>query len=237
MRLSYFYPMAVVALASPFFISVGGASQPLSTLLPSAGNPDPGIQAGGKLFHEFTYQASGDMPPADAVTVSETTDALGNTGLHFAGNFQDLPGNDASISQLNYTVTPIDPGMAITAAFMNGAPSIFGAGSIGAVESFTENPAQLEILQQTPGDTVTSASANFLPGLANLHVQTQISGDVGPTNFGDIPNISVGSLSAVDQTFAQSPLAPDVPEPAVLQVLAIGSMGLLLRRGKKKIED
>lgn len=50
----------------------------------------PGIQVGDKLFDRFNYTATGDMPPADRVSVLAITDADDNYGISFQGAFLDL---------------------------------------------------------------------------------------------------------------------------------------------------
>src|SRR4051794_29992871 len=74
--------------ASTSAATIIGTPVALSTLLVPNGN----IAAGDKTFTNFTYNQTGDMPPAALVNVIPITDTAGNFGIRFQGAFIDTTG-------------------------------------------------------------------------------------------------------------------------------------------------
>jgi hypothetical protein len=203
-------------------IIIGNPVQ-LSTLV---GNPNGSILVGDKLFEEFGYTASGDMPGAAGVNVVPIQDDDGNYGIRFQGAFVDLAssqgGSDALIT---YKVTATRPGYLISDAHLQGNPNLLGAtGTVNVTETFLplDPPADythtLEIYddEQHPDDPKHSDVTFFTPPVKMLDVQKDIL-----IFAGDQTNV----LSFVDQTFSQI-----VPEAGTLSLSLIGLVSLALRR-------
>ena len=89
MKLKSILALAVLAAsAAAAQADVLGDPVALSTLV----QPDGSIQVGDKIFNNFTYTPTGDMPGADRVNVIPITDVDGNFGLRFQGGFHDVAG-------------------------------------------------------------------------------------------------------------------------------------------------
>ena len=120
--------LAVLVCAAP---AARAVPVPLNTLT-SGGS----ITCGDKLFNEFGYLHTGDMPASSLVNVVCNTVA-GNLGLRFQGAFIDAPGGGGSDALITYTVTVTDPRYVITDAHLEGNPVVIGAGIMSVTETFT----------------------------------------------------------------------------------------------------
>jgi len=166
------------------------------------------ITNGDKVFSNFAYLATGDMPLAAGVNVVPITVA-GNLGIQFQGGFTDLPGGGSSDALITYVVTSLQ-GATITDAHIDGNPDVVGGtGALSITESFTPDaPNTMSIFDIEPGATQVSDSTIFATPHSSLHVQKDILGVAGD---------GIATLSFVNQTYSQ------VPEP--------GSMALLMGLG------
>src|SRR2546427_7354512 len=99
---------AVVGLAVLVCVAPAAYAVPLSTLV-SGGTKT----CGDKLFSDFYYSSTGDMPTPLYVNVDCIT-VEGNLGLRFQGGFVDGPGGGSSDAVLSYIVTVTDPRFVIT---------------------------------------------------------------------------------------------------------------------------
>ncbi len=196
----------------------------LSDLITSGGS----VMAGDKLFDQFAYSASGDMPSSSNVQVIPI-EAAGNYGIRLFSGFFDYAGDGASIATLSYRVTALDAGMGINGAQLSGNPAVVGNGGTGFFtieKSFSslEMPTQLVIFDQVPGGTKLADSVGLNSVYPTLTVEVTLTGD---------STSSEGAVNAsfVDQTFSQGV----VPEPQSLLIwmgsaLLFGAVTLIHRR-------
>src|SRR5690606_10148381 len=125
-----------------------------------------GIVIGDKVFRQFVYSPTGDMPSAQNVNVVALQDINGNIGIRFQGAFGDFPdpggaGDQvASDAGISFLVEVTDPLQLISTAHLSGAifldedPS--RGGSFGSVdESFVDNTPEtnqtMRIINSTLG--------------------------------------------------------------------------------------
>jgi hypothetical protein len=179
-------------------------------------NGDEFIISGDKKFDQFTYHATGDMPPAAGVNVIPITDVLGNYGIRFQGSFLDHysspGGSDVLIS---YRVTALEPNRLISDAHITGNPYAIGNAIMSVVETFipTESEKAMSIHHIVPnGDVKRVDMVDFDGQYASLLVHKDISAIT-------LDDDSVGLLSYVDQTFSTRTL---VPEPSGVAFILIG---------------
>jgi hypothetical protein len=208
--------MPVLAASIPL-----GAAVQLSTLV---NNPEGSVTVGDKLFTDFTYQFTGNMPSAVGVNVVPIQDEFGNFGIQFQGAFIDLVGDGGSDALIGYHVTALDPNLLITDAHLVGNPNLLGTtGSASVTETFLMgSDAVMEIHDDGGGlPPKLTDQVFFTPGFRELDVQKDIMLVAGNGS---------ATISFVDQTFSQSP----IPEAATMSLAMIGGLGLaLLRRTRK----
>jgi hypothetical protein len=105
------------------------------------------ITVGDKLFDEFSYSSTGDMPKAHKVKVIPIQDSDGNFGVRFQGGFVDFYGDGPSDALITYRVTVLDPLFLISDVHLAGNPDVIGkdchksykceqSGLIGVTETF-----------------------------------------------------------------------------------------------------
>src|SRR5262245_42499861 len=121
---------AAVLMAAAPSISSAAITVTLQSLLEDGAT----IQSGDKLFSDFTYVASGDMPSAAGVNVITTT-VSGNFGLRFQGAFRDVAGGGSSTATITYTVTVLDPHFNISDLNLQGNPAVSVTGTMDVTES------------------------------------------------------------------------------------------------------
>ncbi len=186
------------------------------------------ITVGDKLFDQFSYSATGDMPAASGVNVIAIQDDDGNYGLRFQGGFVDTFGDGPSDALIAFRVSVLDPMYLISDVHLAGNPDVLGppgneSGLIGLTETFlTDDLAELSIYNLEPvGGTQLLDWVVLTQPLQSLHVQKNIIA------YADDES-SVPTLSFVDQTFSQ---VAAVPEPSTISLLTLG-IGLVwaLRR-------
>jgi hypothetical protein len=183
-----------------------GTPVQLSTLV---GNPTGTVLVGDKLFENFGYTFTGDMPSAAGVNVIPILDDLGNYGIRFQGAFVDLlssvGGSDALIT---YKVTATAEGKLISDAHLAGNPNLLGTtGSVSVTETFLPLGAggeyTMEIYddEQNPDAPKLVDSTVFAVPVKSLNVQKDILIHAGNQS---------ATLSFVDQSFSQIPEATTV---------------------------
>lgn len=174
------------------------AAVAISDLIETEGS----VISGDKMFDQFTFSSTGDMPPADEVMVDPFTDLSGNYGIRLFGAFLDYPGGGASDLNVSYRVTALDPDMRISGSTLQGNPTAILSGS-AVITSKIGGQGELKIFDETPGSTQLVDSTTFASLLPELDVEVQLTGEA----TGEPSAITV---SFIDQTFSQSV----VPEPA-----------------------
>ena len=172
------------------------------------------IVNGDKIFSDFNYSKTGEMPPATRVNVERVTHN-GNFGLRFSGGFTDSPTNEGSDALITYKVTA--PDRLISGAYL-AANTVYGDGFISVTESFE---GATDSLLLSVHETQTADSGDFEEPQMILMVEKNIlafaTGRIWPT------------MSFVDQTFSQ------IPEPTtlVLGFVGIVALGLTSRRSRQ----
>jgi hypothetical protein len=218
------------ASADPIVFTPGSGAIPLSSLL-GTGNS---IQVGDKIFDNFTYTTSGaDMPAAADVNITPEIITVNSTtmyGFNMSGGFQDTNSAGNSIGNLGYSVHVTDPAQfLITSASLLGDPDVVGTGQVQVTESWTPEfgPAQIRVYDIEPGNsTKLEDTITFPSQTASVTVTKQIVADIGDGTTG-----SAASITSIDQLYAQTPPGGGgIPEPASLGILALGAVGLMVRR-------
>ena len=131
--------LAVLVCVAPAAYAV---PVPLSTLIPGGTKT-----CGDKLFSDFSYSSTNNMPAASGVNVDCVTVA-GNLCLEFSGGFVDLPGGDASDALIKYTVTVTAPGVFIHDAEIQGNPAVInGTGSMSITDTFLPEDESVRIME------------------------------------------------------------------------------------------
>jgi len=194
------------------------------------------IQVGDKLFSNFTYSGTGQMP--SDVNVIGITDTAGNYGIRFQGGFSDAVGGGASDALITYTVTVLDPNFVITDAHM--ASNIAVIGAVDPLANGTITETFVAVVPPTPSlnavfvtnfnfnNILVQPSADYvwgIPGYTVINVSKDIKLDAGTQGIGSV------DLSFVDQTFSQT--AVPVPAAAwtgISMLAGLGAIGAFRKR-------
>ncbi len=211
-----------LAIAASLGVVLGCLGMPANAVLMSTLDlPGGSITCGDKVFTNFSYLATGDMPTASGVNVVCAPPNFGaDIGLEFQGGFLDLPGGGSSDALIRYTITATG-GFLIEDALISGNPSVVGGtGSMVVTDTLSIGPPTLNIFDIVPGSTQLTDSRNFTP-VGSINVTKDILGSAGT---------GTATLSVVDQVYSQT-----TPEPASLLLVAgaLLGMGVVRRRGSK----
>jgi len=190
----------------------------------------PTITVGDKLFSDFRYTATGDMPAASLVNVIPLIEAspVALWGITFQGAFHDFAGGGESSATIRYKVTVTDSDLVITDIHLRGDPKILpdpplGSGFTTGQLLIDQDPL-VELLVEnvsSPASVVLVDKVVLDIGYSVLDVDTFITANA---------DVGVANISFLDTMFSQGPSGGDIPEPASLSVLALGALGLLARR-------
>jgi hypothetical protein len=177
------------------------------------------VQWGDKLFSQFAYSATGNMPSASDIKVLPITNAGGTVGIEFLGNFGSPATSSASHATIALNVTSMTG--TINGAILTGNPSVKGfnpSGTISVTETFMPTATTLSIFDIEPaGDTRLKDGTAFGSAFQSLDVQSVISAGSGQG--------SSAVLSGLEEMFPQQ--SSGAPEPASLILVGIGAVTLL----------
>ena len=196
----------------------------LSTLLV----PGQSMTVGDKIFTEFGYSFTGEMPGPTLVNVIPIQDDFGNFGIRFQGGFMDLASSPGASDALITYMVEAGPGFLISDAHLAGNPNVMGTvGAISVTETFLPLGQQgeytLEIFDDENIDEAQLMDAvDFLPPVKKLSVQKDILG-IAVTGGQSV------TLSMVDQSFSQVV----IPEPITLVSLIAGAIAIGLLRPRR----
>lgn len=205
-----------------------GQSVKLNTLL----LPDPqvpGVVVGDKLFQEFMYTWSNNMPAPENVDVLAIK-TNGNYGISFQGSFSDNPGdNVASNAHLGFSVHVVGDNNLLRISDAHLAGPVFldknTPGSFGSVdESFTGNspriPQTLQVFNSTFGQGGQQSEDEVV--FDNTYEWINVQKDIYAFAAEDA-NAPV-RMTFIDQTFSQV----EIPEPSSATILMmLGSVAFM----------
>lgn len=230
--MSRFYVRAyAVALCAALFSSAVGLSSAATIVLDDPNPvtlqdllaPNASYLVGDKLFEDFTYAYTNDMPSPANINVLPILDSFGNYGIRFQGGFLDLPGGGASDALITFNVTATDPTLLISDAHLAANVALQGPGLAAVTETFLPlfNDVSL-LVYDAPGGTLLTDEVVFNVPVRTLPVQK----DILLFAMGSWPNFA--TMSFVDQTFSQvpDPNQNEIPEPASLALMSLGSLFL-----------
>jgi hypothetical protein len=184
-----------------------------------------GIVVGDKLFSNFVYSWTNNMPaPANVNVVA--LDSGGTYGIRFQGSFVDNPGGADSDASISFTVSVLDTDFKIKGA--NLASAIFldpnTPGSFGSIdESFLGNTPTSTDLLHVFNSTLGGGGAQFEDSVvfatpySTLHVQKDIYASAADLAIQPV------RMTIIDQLFPQEPI---IPEPSSIALL-LGSVTLM----------
>ena len=205
-------------VASLFVFLSGSLAQ--ATLISVLMDTDGELVNGDKVFSEFTYLATGDMPSADLVNVVSITDDDGNLGIRFQGAFVDLfGGGGGSDALITYKVTSL--GAPIIDVHLAANTAVVGVpgekvGFMGITETFIPDDTELSlaVFDIEPGSRSLVARGEFSEPHQILRVQKDILAFSASEG-------TAATVSFVDQTFSQ------VPEPSTVVLAGVALLSLL----------
>jgi len=230
-KLSFKVPIGLIAAAIAGVMSFGSAAQAATILTPSVKLSTllqgGSVTVGDKVFSNFSYNPTGDMPAASTIDVTGILSNLNNLGIRFSGGFTDLIGGGSSDALIGYRVTVTDPGMRITDAHLDS--NLDSGGSVGSgkiTETFSPFIPNSPLL----GSFNTNFTANnntslqihddYVWGPPLGYISLDVTKDILLTTTS---GTSV-TLSFVDQTFSQTPVVP-LPAAAWAGFSMLGGLG------------
>lgn len=181
------------------------------------------FEVGDKLFSDFSYAKTENMPAADAINVI-AIQSDGNYGVRFQGGFLDLPGGSTSDALITFTVTVTDSNRLISDAHLAGNTDLLGGSGLGSVtETFLPDfPNDMLTIYDDGQSTKLTDWIDFAQPVRSLKVQKNIILYAGPNSVG-------ATMSFVDQTFSQV----QIPEPSTAGLLLLAAAGLLGLHGRR----
>jgi hypothetical protein len=183
-----------------------------------------GVVVGDKLFSNFVYSWTNNMPaPANVNVVA--LNSGGTYGIRFQGSFVDLPGGADSDASISFTVSVLDTDFKIDGA--NLASAIFldpnTPGSFGSIdESFLGNTPTTTDLLHVFNSTLGAGGSQFEDSVvfatpySTLHVQKDIYASAAELAIQPV------RMTIIDQLFPQT----TIPEPTSIALL-LGSVAVI----------
>lgn len=196
-------------------------------------NQISGIVVGDKLFSNFVYSYTNNMPTPGNVNVVAISNGS-DIGIRFQGSFSDLPGGGASDASISFKVSVLDTERSITGAQL--ASAVFldpnTPGSFGSVdESFLGNSPSIPNLLHVFNSTLGAGGSQFEDSVtfANSYSVLNVQKDIY-ANAADLA-IQPVRMTFIDQLFPQDG-SPVIPEPSSVALLfgCLAIMGINRRR-------
>jgi hypothetical protein len=190
-------------------------------------NQISGVVVGDKLFSNFIYSYTNNMPAPTNVNVVAISNGS-DIGIRFQGSFGDLPGGSASDASISFKVSVLDTERSITGAQL--ASAIFldpnTPGSFGSIdESFLGNNPSISDLLHVFNSTLGAGGSQFEDSLtfANTYKTLNVQKDI----YANAAELAVQPvrMTIVDQLFPQDG-TPIIPEPTSVALL-IGCAAIL----------
>ena len=216
-------------LAAGAFALLSGAQAHAAAVLTLGDliNTNGSITVGDKVFSNFAYTGSGNVPVAALINVTGGIFS-GNIGLKFEGNWSTIsPVGDDSI--IAYTVTVTDPDFKIIGAVVSSDASVVGGfGYVSITDSFS-SPNDNDTITSfiaVPGNTQLTSTVNFASPVSVLDATK----DIQLGAFGGL-----AQLTTIFQTYIQQgpDRTPTVPTPAALPMGLVGLVGIVLARRRR----
>ena len=186
------------------------------------------FDSGDKRFDLFAYSATGDMPLADAINITDYIDVDGNYGIEIQGGFVDLFGNGASDALISFRVTALDPDMMISDAHLSGNTYAIGDAVMQVVETFLPNEdnkaLSIYTVSPNPGNTTRRVDGVVFENLyRSLLVQKDILALAQSEG-------SAASMSVLYQSFSQEIYIVPEPSSIVFLLSSLALLGCCVRR-------
>jgi hypothetical protein len=183
-------------------------------------NQISGVVVGDKLFSNFVYSYTNNMPTpgnVNVVAISNGTDI----GIRFQGSFGDLPGGGASDASVSFKVSVLDTERSIKGAQLQSAVFLDPntPGSFGSVdESFLSNSPSISDLLHVFNSTLGAGGSQFEDHttFANTYTTLNVQKDI----FAHAADLAVQPvrMTFIDQLFPQDG-TPVIPEPTSVALL------------------
>lgn len=187
-----------------------------------------GVVVGDKLFKEFVYSWSNNMPAPENVNVTAIVDNSNNYGIRFQGTFIDLPGDTtASDASISFKVHVQDDLHLISDAHL--ASAIFldedTPGSFGSVdESFLGNSPKITATLEAKKSTFGAGKTQFEDSVVFDNTYQWLSVQKDIIAFAAEAATEPVRMTIIDQTFSQV----EIPEPSALSMmLMLGCVAVL----------
>ncbi len=198
-------------------------------------NQISGIVVGDKLFSNFVYSFTNNMPSPNNVNVVAISDGT-NIGIRFQGSFGDFPdaANTPSDASISFRVNVLNTDLKINGAKL--ASAIFldpnTPGSFGSIdESFLGNSPSISDTLDVFNSTFGMGGSKFEDEVtfSNLYSVLNVQKDI----FANAAALAIQPvrMTIIDQLFPQTG-DPVIPEPSTVALL-VGSVALICSQRRR----